>query len=332
MPRQRRLNIPGGVYHIITRGLNRTAIFTNRKDRLEFLGRMKKALQKTNAHCYAWVLMTNHIHLLIGLGEHSIGELMGRVLGGYAIYFNHRHKRCGYLFQNRYKSILCQKEKYLLELVRYIHLNPVRAGLIKTISELDDYPWTGHAVLIGGRKSEWQAKDEILAHFHIIQARAVARYRDFIIDGWEMGKREDLCSGGIRRSSDGWSGIPGDKKDKECLRGDERILGDSDFVERTLKAAKEKIKKAESLKKQGWSIERLAGKVCEIYSLGTEQIRRRARGNWISQARSLLAFWGHKELGLSGKALSQYLGISQSSLSESIARGEMVAKGKSLTD
>ncbi len=332
MARQRRLSIPGGVYHIITRGLNRSAIFKNRYDRLEFIDRLEKALQKTNNHCYAWVLMTNHIHLLIGLGENAISELMGRLLGGYAIYFNHRYKRCGYLFQNRYKSILCQKENYLLELVRYIHLNPVRAGFIKTVEALDKYPWTGHAVLIGKKKNEWQVKKEILAHFHTKQAKAVKLYREFIKDGWELGKREDLCGGGLRRSAGGWAGLLEKKKEKEYLRGDERILGESDFVERALKAAEENIKKTEKYKKQGWNIERLVKKVCGIYSLEAKKIKKRARGTEISQARSLFAFWGYKELGISGKELSRYLGISQSSLSEAIERGEVFAQGKALTD
>ncbi len=208
----------------------------------------------------------------------------------------------------------------------------VEVGPIQTGGGIDDYPWTGHAVLIGKKKSEWQAKKEILAHFHTKQAKAVALYRGFIKDGWEMGKREDLCGGGMRRSSGGWAKVLEAKKEKEYLRGDERVLGYSDFVEQALKAAEEKIKKTEHLKKQGWTIERLAEKVCEIFSREIEKVKKRARETKASQARSLLAFWGYKELGLKGKVLSQYLGIAQSSLSESIARGEVVAHGKSLTD
>ncbi|MDP3981457.1 MAG: transposase [Chlamydiota bacterium] len=145
MPRDKRLNIPGGVYHVISRGIERRDIFLDGIDKTEFLSRLENALVKTDSQCLAWVLMGNHFHLLIRTGTKSLSELMRKLLTGYAIYFNKKHKRHGYLYQNRYKSVLCQEDVYLLELVRYIHLNPVRAGIISTIEELDVYPWSGIA-------------------------------------------------------------------------------------------------------------------------------------------------------------------------------------------
>lgn len=119
MPRQARLNIAGAIYHVITRGIERREIFKDEEDREEFLIRLGEGIKKVECRCYGWALMSNHIHLIIGTGTKSLSELMKRVLTGYAIYFNKKHKRRGYLFQNRYKSILCQEEVYLLELVRY---------------------------------------------------------------------------------------------------------------------------------------------------------------------------------------------------------------------
>ncbi len=122
MPRQKRINIPGAVHHIIVRGLNGQELFYDDKDRIELISRLKTALQATECQCYAWSIMPNHFHLLIRTGKISLSDLMRKVLTGYAIYFNRRHKRSGYVYQNRYKSILCQEDVYLLELVRYIHL------------------------------------------------------------------------------------------------------------------------------------------------------------------------------------------------------------------
>ena len=140
MARQKRLNLPGTVYHVITRGLNRMPIFKDNADRNEFLRRFGEALDKTACRCYAWTLMDTHVHWLILTSDQALSKLMSKILTGYAMYFNRRYKRCGYLYQNRYKSILCQEETYLLELVRYIHLNPVRAGMIKTIADYANRP------------------------------------------------------------------------------------------------------------------------------------------------------------------------------------------------
>ncbi|MCX6984184.1 MAG: transposase, partial [Lentisphaerae bacterium] len=103
-----------------------------------------------------YVIMPNHLHLLAKSGNQSLSQSMRRLLIGYVINFNRRHKRYGHLFQNRYKSIICEEDPYLLELARYIHLNPVRAGMVKGLRELRDYPWTGHGVIIGRQKREWQ--------------------------------------------------------------------------------------------------------------------------------------------------------------------------------
>ncbi|MCK5218344.1 transposase [bacterium] len=317
---------------MIARGLNRTLIFRDHRDRREFIERLAKGLQKAGSQCYAWVLMPNHLHLLLCNGNESLSELMRRLLTGYAVYFNHRHKRCGHLFQNRYKSILCQKDSYLLELVRYIHLNPVRAGMIPRSEMLDKYPWSGHSVLVGIIKHGWQAKEEILACFDKKEGRAVSKYRDYIKDGWAMGERRELTGGGLVRSAGGWKNVLAAPKAKAYMQGDERVLGESKFVDEVLKKSDAKMKKCHELCKAGWNIERLVQRVCKIFNLEQEEIKKRARGNRRSQARSLIAFWGYYELRIKGRELARYFNISQSALSESIERGRELAVGKSLTD
>lgn len=130
MPRKSRIDAPGALHHIIVRGIERRKVFFDDADRDNFIDRVGGVVTDTNTACYAWALIPNHFHLLLRTGQVPVATVMRRLLTGHAGYFNKRHRRSGHLFQNRYKSILCQEDTYLLELVRYIHLNPLRAKII----------------------------------------------------------------------------------------------------------------------------------------------------------------------------------------------------------
>ncbi len=134
MPRHARLDAPGALHHIMVRGINKTDIFTDNLDKARFLERLGENVTEGKCSIYAWVLMDNHVHLLFKSGRQGISAVMRKLLTWYAQYFNRRHNRTGHLFQNRYKSILCDEENYLLALIRYIHLNPVRARIVNTIA------------------------------------------------------------------------------------------------------------------------------------------------------------------------------------------------------
>jgi len=153
MPRQPRLDAPGLLQHVIARGIERRKLFRNDKDRKSFLDRLADILEETQTQCYAWALIPNHFHLLLRTGPTPLSKVMRRLMTGYAVTFNRRHKRSGHLFQNRYKSIVCEEDPYLLELIRYIHLNPLRAGLVNGLKELDRCPWCGHSAILGRRKN-----------------------------------------------------------------------------------------------------------------------------------------------------------------------------------
>lgn len=129
MPRQARLDVPGALHHIMLRGINKSSIFEDDKDRSQFLSRLENNVTAANAMVCAWVLMTNHVHILFKSGKQGISDVMRKQLTWYAQYYNRRHRRSGHLFENRYKSVLCDEDNYLLALIRYIHLNPIRAGL-----------------------------------------------------------------------------------------------------------------------------------------------------------------------------------------------------------
>ena len=182
MPRQARIDAPGALHHIICRGIERRNIFKDNTDRNRFLERLGSVLQKSSTPCYGWALIPNHFHLLLKTGKEPIAQIMRRLLTGYAVTFNRRHRRYGRLFQNRYKSILCQENTYLLELVRYIHLNPIRAGIVKDLKSLGRYSYTGHSVIMGKRKNPWQDTDSVLQLFGKSQYAARKKYRDVLRD------------------------------------------------------------------------------------------------------------------------------------------------------
>jgi REP element-mobilizing transposase RayT len=322
MPRHKRINLPGGIHHVIVRGHNRQEIFLGERDRHDFLGRLEQALLQTGCQCLAWALLHNHFHLLIRAGSKPLGDLMRKILSGYAVSFNRRHQRGGYLFQNRYKSILCQEESYLLELVRYIHLNPVRSATVKSIEELDRYTWSGHSVLVGHRRRSWQERTAVLSRFGANNQEAIRRYRQFIIDGFQLGKRADLTSGGYIRGRSGWEGANLSHGDEEHMPGNARILGDKQFVTKALQAVEEELSKKTQLAQKGWDLERLVTEVCTMLAVPPIDLQKKGRANNLSLAKGTICFLGYSQLGISGTALADYFNISRASVSKAIHRGE----------
>lgn len=322
MPRHKRINLPGGIHHVIVRGHNRQDIFLGERDRLDFLGRLEQALLQTGCQCLAWALLPNHFHLLIRTGSKPLGDLMRKMLSGYAVSFNRRHQRSGYLYQNRYKSILCQEESYLLELVRYIHLNPVRSAIVKSIEELDKYTWSGHSVLVGLRRRAWQERTAVLSRFGTNNQEAIRRYRQFIFDGFHLGKRADLTSGGYKKGRTGWEDVDQGHNGEEHMRGNARILGDDQFVIRALQAAEEQLSKKTQLAQKGWNLEQLVSEVCTLLAVTPGDLQKKGRANNLSLAKGTICFLGYSQLGISGAALANYFNISRSSVSKAIHRGE----------
>ncbi len=137
MPRGARLDAPGTLHHVMVRGIEGMNIVEDDEDREYFVTRLGLVATGTGTSVYAWALMSNHAHMLLRSGAAGLSTFMRKLLTGYASYFNRRHKRHGHLFQNRYKSIVCEEEPYFLRLVSYIHLNPLRAGLVGNIEELE---------------------------------------------------------------------------------------------------------------------------------------------------------------------------------------------------
>lgn len=300
MPRTARIDIPGLLQHVIVRGIERRDIFLNDDDRRLFIERLSRLLIETGTECFAWALTTNHFHLLLCPRATKLSIFMRRLLTGYATVFNLQHERSGHLFQNRYKSIACQEEAYLLELVRYIHLNPLRAGLVKTIDELDSYPWCGHAVLMGKRELPGQNIADVLMLFGQKNKRACNKYREFVIDGIKNGHRDDLVGGGLRRSQ-------GVLTTGEYEAYDARILGSGEFVESLWRDTD-----SLGIPVTKMSLEKLIQSIAEAFGVNVEQLRQKSRVKELVDARAAICYMAVREFSANGVAVAKALDMTRS--------------------
>jgi len=276
---------------------------------------------------------------------------------GYAVTFNKRHKRSGHLFQNRYKSIVCEEDSYLLELIRYIHLNPLRAGLVKDLKELDKYPWTGHSAILGKKKnplvpcpspknrftplncSEGAPKgiqlgpekpekylaektiEDVLLQFGDKLREARRRYRHFVKQGVDQGTRPELQGGGLVRSAGGDKRNLLGRKKEEWELGDARILGSGDFVVQALKEADELHERSI---KYSISLAELIEKVTHDIGIDIKELLSSKRKQEISNARAIISYLSAIELGYSGVKIAAALKLSEKSVSRCIDRGKRI--------
>jgi REP element-mobilizing transposase RayT len=187
--RKPRLEIEGGLYHVITRGNNQQLIFGSDDDHHRFL--LQLALQKARLpfRLYAYCLMPNHIHLLLERLEDPISRIMQRLLTAYSQYHNRKYRKSGHLLQGRYKAILCQSDQYLAELVRYIHLNPVRARMVR---RAQDFRYSSHRAYMGQDESSLVDSDPVLRHFGATKKLARERFGLFVRAGMKLGHREEF--------------------------------------------------------------------------------------------------------------------------------------------
>jgi len=330
MPRQARIDAPGALHHIMVRGIERQRIFKDNKDKENFLRRLGTIMKDTSTSCYAWALLPNHVHLLFKTGHTPIATVMRRLLTGYAVSFNHRYKRHGHLFQNRYKSILCQEDPYCMELVRYIHLNPLRVNIVTDYASLGRYPYCGHGVILGHKRNDWQDVEYVLGFFSNKRKRAQTYYKDYVSEGIEKGRRPDLVGGGLIRSLGGWSGVRERRKGAVRRKGDERILGDSDFVLDTLQAAEERFERNYELMARGYNLTTLGERVEEIFGMKQGELYSPGKYKRLITPRSVFCYWAVRELGETTTSVAKRIGLTQSSVSKSVARGETIVKEMNL--
>lgn len=327
MPRQARLDSPGVLHHIMIRGIERRNIFRDDIDRSDFVERLFFLLPETQTLCYAWAFIPNHAHFLFRSGPSGIAYLMRKLLTGYVVSFNRRHKRTGQLFQNRYKSIICQEEPYFLELVRYIHLNPLRAKTVSSLPELDRYPYSGHSALMGKKERSWQDTDSVLGLFSSDLSKARKAYYSFMRSGIDQGQRDDLTGGGLIRSLGGWREI---MNQQTRVKGDQRILGDSEFVMNILSSSQEHYDRKTLMKNKGYTLDSIAEHIAALYGIQRTDILSKGRQKTTVEARSLFCFLASHYLGTSITDLARITSMAPSAISYAVIRGKKIAEEKEL--
>jgi putative transposase len=317
MPRKARLDAAGVLHHVMIRGIERRKIFRDDDDRNDLIERLSVLLPETKTACYAWALIPNHAHFLFRSGPSGIASLMRRLLTGYVVSFNLRHHRAGQLFQNRYKSIICQEDPYFQQLVRYIHLNPLRAKLVSNPRELDHFPHAGHSALMGNKDWPWQDTAYALHSFSDDLGKARKAYRFFVHAGIDQGRRKDLTGGGLVRSFGGWSEV---KRQAQRVKGDQRILGDSDFVMSILGEANEQFERTLLLKSRGYTLTTIADRIAALYRMNRDDVLSKGRQTPRVEARSVLCYFAVRDLKLSVTHLARLLGMTPSAISYAVAR------------
>lgn len=217
MPRAPRIWFPGAIYHIIQRGNDQQNIFRKDGDRIWFLKTVKKVKKEMLFKVFLYVLMDNHYHMTIEASGNHISEIMHSINSTYAIRFNKKYKRKGHLFQGRFKGILVDRDTYLLELSRYIHLNPVKAGVV---NNPEDYKWSSYGYYIGKEKDSLVDTELVLSQFQSAFKDEHKIYEDFVNEKLRQAiEEEDWLRIHIRR---------------------QRFLGGKNFIKMILKKAPKK--------------------------------------------------------------------------------------------
>jgi hypothetical protein len=255
---------------------------------------------------------------------------MRRLLTGYAVSFNRRHRRHGQLFQNRYKSFLCEEDLYLKELVRYIHLNPLRAKIVKDLKALKSYPYCGHGALMGKVKNDWQDTEYVLNFFGISLGPARRAYGAYVAKGVAKGRRLDLVGGGLLRSVGGWFELKKFRDSAIRIKGDERILGSSDFVEAVLKKANEDLQQKYRLAATGLSLDTLVRKVAVYYRIDPDDLKTACKESTLTKARTVLCYLAVRRLMISCADVARNLRISPATVSRAASRGASLPNLKQL--
>lgn len=322
MPRHARLDATGALHHIMLRGSNKGDLFVDDLDRKKFLDRLGQVMEAGTCTVYAFALMSNHVHILLRSGDIGISTAMRRLLTWYAIYFNRRHRTAGHLFENRYKSILCEEDPYFLELVRYIHLNPVRARMVTDMDGLDSYPWSGHHVIVGKETSPWMDRDFTLLQFGKTRGKAVGAYRSFISAGFSMGHLPQLVGGGLVRSLGGWSKVASLKQHGAPEKGDERILGSSQFVMTVLREAEEKCRRQVKVGSAGDTMLHLIDEECRKRQINPQEVRSGGRRTKASEARAAIAYRATTEFGLPAAEIARHLGVTTASITRAVQKAD----------
>lgn len=288
MPRQPRLHVPGGFYHVTLRGNHRHDIFFTPEDRQRLEAIVAEVIErfKSRLHAYCW--MTNHIHALVQVSDTPLGTLIRRIAGRYARTVQRRFQTTGHLFERRYHAVLVDADEYLLELLRYVHLNPVRARMV---DHPDDYPWSSHHAYVGTRSQSWVTTDFALSMFHREPNHAAAAYRRFVEGAVGLAPASPLT---------------------ECHPGDSRILGNDRFLA-TVLGPSWKPRSRQTLRE-------LVDEACQQFGVSDALLVSTSRARGVTRVRAWIAHQALQRRIASLAAVARALHRDESSLRDSVRR------------
>lgn len=266
MARKPRVHYPGALYHAILRGNSGQTIFFDDNDRTRFYLLIQEGVERFGHRIHAFCLMTNHVHLAIQIADISLSRILQNLSFRYTRWVNWRQGKTGHLFQGRYKAVLVDADTYLQELTRYIHLNPVRAGMVR---ETEKYPWSSYRAYLGLETIPWLTTDWVLSQFSKRLSVARRAYMRFIQEGKGGGHQEEY-----HRGSD----------------TDSRILGDDTFIGRVLDEKQMK-------QRQKVSLDKIMVEVCRYFSLKEKDLGGVGKDRRLSEVRGIAA-WLVLELGV----------------------------------
>ena len=288
MARKARVEVEGGLYHLITRGNDRQDIFHSQDDYLKFLSLLLTQKERSAFYLYAYCLMTNHVHLLLERQSDTVGAIMQRLLTGYSQYYNRRYRRVGHVFQGRHKAILCQSGGYLTKLVRYIHLNPVRA---KMVAAAEDYPYSSHRAYLGIEPAGIVDVDPVLRHFGNRKEIARNYFADYV--------------GTV---------LPDDDVAYSTAEGD--ILGSDEFVDEAIHrlGVVEKPPRRKAKDEPALDAESLVSAVEEVFGMSRKDLFGSGKNTRVIMAKEVLIITG-REAGARIAELANITGLDSSNVS-----------------
>jgi putative transposase len=302
MPRMLRLEFPGALTHVMSRGIEGRDIFHDDSDRLRFLAYFEPFLARSGHKCLAWSLMNNHYHLVLRTCENPLYSLMQPLNGAYARWHNEKYGRRGYLFQSRFKSVLCQDQEYARELIRYVHLNPLRAGKVQTLNELKQYRWCGHGFVLGVKGAlgtGFQERAEVLRRFGATPQAGLQGYLQFL-------------DGGIDVSSPERSGALSHTEEFEIagsLKGWPAVIGDPEFAQAAMQRHAVRAYRVHRQADYTHVLSDAAKQACREQGLALHDLLKRGRGDRKTAARRRFCCLACQDHLLPKAVTAKYLGV-----------------------
>ncbi|MCK4504525.1 MAG: transposase [Candidatus Aegiribacteria sp.] len=311
MPRTKRLDWKNAVHHVMVRGVEKRNIFIDDSDRRRFVSRLGRYVEETGIDIYAWALLPNHAHILTRTSDIPLSKFMQKTLTAYAVYFNKRHDRTGHLFQNRYRSILVQEESYFLELVRYIHLNPLRSGIVNSRDGIDRYIWSGHAGIINKGMFAWQSTTSVLRHFKGNQENQLQNYLKYLFDN-DIKTEVNYDEGNYLLGSSGLLSMESALEKGKTIGNHHRILGNRNFAKEVLdRIADNRGSAIRRRKEEHAIIEELIEYALEHWQIYRQALTGRGRMPSLSRVREFLVYAFVEAVGLSLVDSARILKISK---------------------